>query len=97
MRQQLENQRAANLTAQQQYNKQLLQQRYQNEMQKAGQLSNLASAAGGRQQQQAAATAQNWSNIGSSVGDIASQFLVKKPEEDERAGVEFGVPTITSG
>lgn len=87
VRQDLEGTRTANFNAQEEYNKKLLQQDYQNKMGKAEQLSGLANAQAGRQQQAAANTAQNWANIGSSVG--AGLASINQPKYNTDTGAKI--------
>lgn len=75
LRQELENQRAATANAQEQYNKQLIQQDYMNRMNKAQGIANarLGQAAG--LQQQAANTAASYAGMGAAAGSGAAAGL----------------------
>lgn len=75
MRQQLENLRATNANAQQQYNKQLLQTRFQNEMDKAKGVSNAYTGQADQHQKNAEGIAQSGSQIGNAVGQVGSQIV----------------------
>lgn len=91
MRQGLEGTRADNSNYQQQYNKQLLQQDYQNRLAKAQSLAQAKTGQAGQYQQQAAQTADMWSKIGTGVGQGAATFAkkastVKEPENPINRG-----------
>ena len=70
-RQAQEDQRAALANQQQMYNKQLLQQQYQNELQRASGLAGQYQAQGQLAQQAGAAQAQMIGGIGSAIGNMA--------------------------
>ena len=77
-RQAIENERAGLANQQQMYNKKLLQQYYQNEMDKARTMAGVTSQGAAQQAntllQQGANTANMWSNIGQGVAQAAASY-----------------------
>lgn len=72
--QQMENQRASNANYQNQYNSKLLQQQYEDTMQRAGALNNAYNSNAAGYAQQAQATAQQWANMGGGAGQAAGMM-----------------------
>lgn len=85
-RQAIENERAGLSNQQQMYNKQLIQQYYQNQMDKARTMAGVTSQGAAQQAnttlQQGAATANMWSGIGQGVAGAAGAYMnYNKPEK----------------
>ena len=89
LRQQLEGQRASTANQEQMYNKQLQQQQFENQMQKAGAAANAYTGAGSQALQAGATAAANkqamWSGIGNAAMGGAQLYgaMSKKKEEEK--------------
>lgn len=81
MRQSMENQRTNTANEQEKLNKALLQQRFSNELGRAGGQAGQYNVMGNAAQQGAAATGQNIANIGGAVGSGLSAYFQNKDNE----------------
>lgn len=96
MKQQLENQRAATANQQQTYNKELLQQKFQNEMNKAGSTASAYTGAGNQALQGGAISAANKLGMWQGVGNAAMGGAQLYGATQKKVGTTKPVTNTTS-